>query len=630
MRTYNDSIICQSSHSFIHSLNHSIGTSDPKNRMSFVFLFNLLFLPFILAESPVSDIELGTNPCVDWEVNIAAYKEAFAKWQEPPCYNFTYTDLGSSSDLTPVVRTVRNGSSLQDGDSRPFQTLAEVWNKINDECFRDCPNSGAYYCEIEYTTSNENGFMYPASFKIDYEEMIEADEATFRIEAAGAIDCAALDGIESVILKPNMCEEYLMMKHNIEKARLDWENVGDCYNYTIERNSEEHGGPFHITVRDGIPNIVGETTQTEMNRTLSDWMDEIQDKTVDRCHVDHEKDPFDYSSLAFDPFWGYPSYVYLESSFINTDEGLSFVVTDFSRCSGRKAGVCDDYDRVKSNYTDAIASWYWFDECYAYTIQQNSRSVDELHGPFQVLIQDRIPRVIDALNTMNELNEPDFAVTVEDWMKRIKEHCILACESDSSMEAYYNCSVEYDSTNGLPTSILFDMDESITGDELEYKLSAFMPCSNFQREENEYNAARARLETLLTEQPCYNFTYTVHSYIAPSPETVSVMVLGEVGDGETAQSTDRFSSLLDVMSLYRKACFPIVTTDIYFQCTISYDDLGIPIMFEAYNSAAANNLASVVVDDVTFSSCDKETSSAVISVSAMGTSVHLGILAFLL
>ncbi|GAX19181.1 hypothetical protein FisN_15Lu361 [Fistulifera solaris] len=59
-------------------------------------------------------------------MSLEAYKEAFALWEEPACYSFSYINKESYNGTT--VRTVRNGTSFQDGDGNgPFQTLADVW-----------------------------------------------------------------------------------------------------------------------------------------------------------------------------------------------------------------------------------------------------------------------------------------------------------------------------------------------------------------------------------------------------------------------------------------------------------------------------------------------------------------------
>lgn len=123
----------------------------------------------------------GQSPCFNWEVNAAAFKEAFAKWKEPACYTFTYDN---------VVQTVRNGTELRaNGDIYlPFQSLTDIWHYVDEQCVRNCPTYGAHNCQIEYSSNGESGLLYPSVLSIDYVADVGGDEVTYVINVSPCKD----------------------------------------------------------------------------------------------------------------------------------------------------------------------------------------------------------------------------------------------------------------------------------------------------------------------------------------------------------------------------------------------------------------------------------------------------------
>lgn len=108
--------------------------------------------------------------------------------------------------------------------------------------------------------------------------------------------------------------------------------------------------------------------------------------------------------------------------------------------------------------------------CYTYIIEQQSTVSDAARGAFQVWVQDGKPKLIDGPATNIDAN---MTHTLPDWMARIEEHCISGCESDSNLEAFYNCTIEFHFRDMIPKHIFFDVDGAISGDEYEITVSNF-------------------------------------------------------------------------------------------------------------------------------------------------------------
>lgn len=591
--------------------------------------FRSLFL-FLVAVVRAQDevIQLKNEPCINWEATAAAYQAAFAQWQEPACYTFTYTFLGFSvGEPAGVTQTVRNGASLQEGDRKQFQTLADVWNLIDEQCIQNCPLNGAHLCDVVYATTNDEdgGLVYPTLVSIDPDSIVIDEELIYRIEDVRVLNCAELDAEdvveEETVIKPDLCVNYEAVKTNLETALLKWEQVGDCYNYTIERIGrvlEEYRGPFQIVVKDGVADMVSATPQTDMTRTLSDWLTEIQDMCVDQCRVDNSEDPYYECSIEYDMTLGYPSSIAFDPDQFIVDEELYYSITNFSICEEEevpKAQVCIDYDVVKADFESALEKWNLVDRCYSYIIERQGRISDEFRGPFEVQVRDGVPQV---MNMPTSNNGPNMTFTLSDWMAEIDEHCVAGCELPYNADAYYYCSLEYDSTWGYPTSIFFDPNENVADEELYYTLSNLTPCesgvvpetghhetfncSDGSDDAYAFEAAYAKLETLLADNPCYDFTYIAIGFLYPPPEPVTV----NFRDKSTAseRSDDEFASLLDVMTFYEKTCFPCNDTVRPFACSITFDRLGVPTnLWIDYIEMLADEEMGYTMSNVTFVPC---------------------------
>ncbi len=158
--------------------------------MTLLSLFALFSIAFVAqAEDWVHE------PCVDWESTAAAYNEAFAQWNPPPCYTFSFTFLGLLIE-PPNYRTVVYGKSLPDGDERygDLQTLDDFWNMYEDECIQECPTKGANSCSMDYAMSDDGIFFHPTFLTMDMDSRFIHDAYTYSIENVRVIDCPVEEG----------------------------------------------------------------------------------------------------------------------------------------------------------------------------------------------------------------------------------------------------------------------------------------------------------------------------------------------------------------------------------------------------------------------------------------------------
>ncbi|GAX19178.1 hypothetical protein FisN_15Lh355 [Fistulifera solaris] len=599
-------------------------------------LFLLSWLLCVVSAQEDEVIQLTNEPCVDWEATAAAYQEAFAEWQESECYTFTYTFLGFSvGEPGSVTRTVRNGVALEQDDDQPFGTLTDVWKLIEERCILNCPENGAHTCDIEFTTREDGNLVYPAFVSINPDAMLMDEELIYRIHDVRTLDCAELEMEEGeeVAIKADVCLNYETVKTTLEAALLQWENITrTCYNYTIERVgrvTEDFRGPFRIAVQEGqVVEIISATSQPDMNRTLSNWLQEIQTMCVDRCRVDNDEDPYYDCTIEYDETMGYPTYFVLDLDQFIVDEELYYRITNFSSCEGdfddvSNSAVCIDYETVKTDYAAAIEKWNLIDDCYDYFIERQGRISDEFRGPFEVQVRDGVPHVMNMPSNSDGAERPNMTFTLLDWMTKIDEHCVAGCEVANNEDAYYYCSLEYHSTWGFPTSIFFDPDENIADEELYYTVSNFTPCESRVVPETDYNetsnctyqtddayefeAAYAKLETLLTDNLCYDFTYVETGFLYPPPQPVMVRFRDDSIPSQS--SDDEFASLLEVMSFYRETCFPCNDTARPFACSITYDDLGLPkALLIDYVEMLADEEMGYTISNVTFVPCSEDPS----------------------
>ncbi|GAX12867.1 hypothetical protein FisN_15Hh355 [Fistulifera solaris] len=599
-------------------------------------LFLLSLLLCVVSAQADEIIQLVNEPCVNWEATAAAYQEAFAEWQEPECYTFTYTFLGFSvGEPGGVTRTVRNGTALEPDDDQPFGTLMDVWKLIEEQCIQNCPENGAHTCDIEYTTREDGNLVYPAFVSINPDALLMDEELIYRIQDVRTLDCEELETEEGedVAIKADVCVNYETVKTNLEAALLQWENrTRNCYDFTIERVgrvTEDFRGPYQIAVQEGkVVEIVSATSQPDMNRSLSDWLQEIQTMCVDRCRADNDEEPYYDCTIDYDETVGYPTYFVFDPDQFIIDEELYYRITNFSSCEEEfddisNSAVCIDYETVKTDYAAAIEKWNLVDNCYDYVIERQGRILDDFRGPFEVQVRDGEPQVMNMPNNSDGADRPNMMFTLSDWMAEIDEHCVAGCELASNKDAYYYCSLQYDSLWGFPTSIFFDPDENVADEEIYYTVSNFTPCergavaetgdnetSNCTHQSDdayEFEAAYAKLETLLTDNPCYDFTYVVTGFLYPPPQPVTVRFRDE--STSSLGSDDEFASLMEVMTFYRKTCFPCNDTVRPFACSITYDDLGLPEnLWIDYVEMLADEEMGYTISNVTFVPCSEDPS----------------------
>lgn len=566
------------------------------------------------------------------DITCTQMEDVFALWQEPDCYSFTYIDQRDNAGYAPVVRTVRNGTSFQDGDDQPFQTLADVWNMTYERCFHDCPTSWDYNCWISYASNIHVGPVYPYYIEIGYEETTRYIIGDVRVGQCPEIAPEPDDN--AMYAETNPCVDWETNTAIYKEAFAKWKEP-ECYTFTYTSQSFWSDGKSVMrTVRNGTMQQDGQSNGDDEYlpyQTLTDVWNELEENCVRGCPTSGAHTcQIEYRTVNQGGLT-YPSFFSIDFEERVADEEVSYVIT-FSPCGSIKAGLCVDYDRFQSDYYAKKQYLNYWEEigCYAYTIEGNDMVSEELRGPFQILVYNGTPELVEAPSTSNKGEIPNMTLTLSDWMTQVEEHCITGCDKESSLEAYYNCTVEFDSENFVPNRFLFDVNGATLGEELEYTISGFMDCNSFNlfdQQRNEHATDRVKLETVLTQNPCYDFTYTVLDYGVPASESVTASVRSNVT--ESAPSPNTFSSLLDFMSFYKRECFPVNSTwQDTFQCYITYDDVGIPTSVSVgYNASVSDYATSYRADNVTFVSCDAEIQSGSRMLAATGTALFFGMMA---
>ena len=217
------------------------------------------------------------------------------------------------------------------------------------------------------------------------------------------------------------------------------------------------------------------------------------------CEIEYFSD--DESGLV------YPSVVHLDYSVDMCDEE-TYAIT-VSPCVYRKAGVCVDYDKVQNDYFSAMDSLASFGMVNRTSRQGFQRS----SWPFQIWVADGTPKLIEGPTTSIDANT---MLTIPDWLAQIKEHCISGCESESSLQAYHNFTVKYDSYM-FPRYIFLDVDGAISGDEYEYTISDFAWMSCDEEPPSKAITRKPPTELTTTEPP---------SEVASSSSTEPTVYIG--------------------------------------------------------------------------------------------------------
>ncbi|GAX12868.1 hypothetical protein FisN_15Hh356 [Fistulifera solaris] len=357
--------------------------------------------------------------CAEWELNAKAFQAASAAWKEPPCYSFMYRDLSVFSDGSPYVTTVLNGVTEAEEACPIITTLQVVWDLIRNSCYfeEDCPFGYGSSCRVEYATTNETGLVYPAFFDIS------------------EYDIYRINNVHT------MYTSYL--------STPPFEFVQTVQNGTVlSAYGDESLGWF-------LPFA-----------TFADIWNEIDESCVRDCPTSGAACQIEYAT-EFESGIMYPSLLGINYAGEPGYE-ISYAISVMP-CVDRKAGVCVDFEQVHNDFFATKYFWntyLWAEisSCYTYIIRG---TVDgATHGPFPVFVPIGLPTTVGA--PMTDI-EADMVVTFVDWLAEIEEHCIRACASNSTLEAYYNCTVLYDQEWNLPTYIVFDKDGA--GDKYVYEIS---------------------------------------------------------------------------------------------------------------------------------------------------------------
>lgn len=145
---------------------------------------------------PMDDFFTNTSGCdPDWQSNEQLWTARHQQWQDASalnnhCYNMT---LYRSCFCPPEWRGPWQVAIRDDVvvDVKPFnennsafvydlvKTMNQLFDTVYSECFENCPNSGADFCNIQY--ANQTDASYIISMYIDISKMIADEEIGYSV-----------------------------------------------------------------------------------------------------------------------------------------------------------------------------------------------------------------------------------------------------------------------------------------------------------------------------------------------------------------------------------------------------------------------------------------------------------------
>lgn len=316
----------------------------------FINILSLFSFLSIAIVAHAEDWGWVNEPCVDWETTAAEYEEAYAKWDPPSCYTFSFTYLGLM--LEPArTRTVVHGKSLLDDEDGRFQdlmTLDDFWNLYKKDCIQECPTSGAYSCNMELATSEDGSFVYPAFVDINYDPFASHGGFACNIENVRAIPCPEeTEGgnendeneDEEVDYSGEPCVNWESNVAAYDEAFAQWKEPA-CYTFTYTYLGQPFA-PFPTT-RTVVRGKALDNQDGGWVQTLDDFWNSIRSRCVQDCPNSgaHFCD-IEYAVNKESDFM-YPAYVYIDEMEFMTDEQSIYSIEDV------RAVPCPE-ERVQEN-----------------------------------------------------------------------------------------------------------------------------------------------------------------------------------------------------------------------------------------------------------------------------------------
>ena len=401
-----------------------------------------------------------THPvCGDWENTKTAYDAARGAWEEPACYDFSYTFLGFQvgNPSTKSVQ-VRNGIVSGDGD----KTVQDFFSLIESNCISNCPDDGAQKCTIVYDSVTN----IPVNIYIDMSQYESDDEHIYRLGSYSVVECSASqlavlqleqdkNAIEQdfdIVLGNTPCTDWETTLSELNAAKSIWADPM-CYDFSYTFRGYQVGAPEKVSVqvRNGQPVKSG-------GMTLPSLFDMIETLCISNCPNEGAQT----CSVTY-AAEGYPTSIFIDMSEYEADEERVYDISDFVivECPEQSQSTikdvtarCTNLEVVRESYLEARKKWS-DPLCYDYSY--------ETQGSVAVDVQVRGGVAIGN------------AMTINDHLRTIKRHCLNQCESPARTNdgMVHECQVSYDAVVGYPTNIEMDPSGEIEGDETVVHISNF-------------------------------------------------------------------------------------------------------------------------------------------------------------
>ncbi len=344
-------------------------------------MFINIALFFLIATIVRAQNDAASAACVNWESTAADYDQAFALWEAPTCYTFTYK-INQMMPTAQITRTVKNGKPVGESDASTYKTIDEFWNSIEAYCIRDCPTDGAHTCDIQYERNEMDGFMYPASIFIDFDATVYDEERSITITDVRSIACSEEETEEeNVAHEP--CVDWESNAAAYQEAIAKWTSPS-CYTFTYAYTIAEmiKGQSQKRFVKNGQP--------VQMNypypeiESIDEFWKLIQRNCFQDCPASGAHScKIDYA-MSDDRSFIYPSSIEIDfnSSSDATSDTHIYNLFDVSsvECSDiqeMKNVLCVDWEKTAAAYETAYEQWT-APSCYSFTYSFSNSSVNNL------------------------------------------------------------------------------------------------------------------------------------------------------------------------------------------------------------------------------------------------------------
>jgi hypothetical protein len=232
-------------------------------------------------ECPSDDNPFDDEPevCVDWEENQREFEEGTQNWTNPACYEYEIQYVGffppDSPYLDPIFVKVVDDTVVESSleGSPLIQSMNGLMDQFAQQCFKNCPDQGAYRCSAEYDA--KAGYILSAF--IDEDARIADEELSYQVLSFAETECE---------LEPSRCIDWEENGQAFEEAMELYTNP-ECYEFTIQYFGEFP--PDAVYAQPTLVQVRNETVIQPVDadgfqfRTMNGLLEEFAQQCFENC-----------------------------------------------------------------------------------------------------------------------------------------------------------------------------------------------------------------------------------------------------------------------------------------------------------------------------------------------------------